>query len=802
MNKKHHSLYLFIGSAILGNGLLISDHAAAEQPVNPATALELPDLDVVGTTPLPGTGLPIEKYAGNVQVIGAEELEEQNPVDLSEMLFRNIGSVDINSAQNNPFQNDVHYRGFLASPLVGSAIGVSAFIDGVRVNEGFGDTVNWDLIPEFAIANISLIPGSNPLFGLNTLGGALSLQTKSGFHFQGTEFEVSTGSFGRHNLTAEHGGSQGNVDWYLGGNIFREDGWRQRSPSDVGQIFTKVGWENETTDLDLSYTYANNDLIGNGFVPESHLAVDREAVYTFPDQTENEMHFVNLRGSHWLSDAFLAAGNVFYRNFERSTLNGDAEIACVNDGNEIPLFVADDPTEDPTDPNTELRRVHNANCDNDDITNAVIGSISRTPFNPLTDEAELEVEGEERRTFTETDSWGGTLQFSHEGQIAGRGNTLVFGAAYDKNETRFTVSEAEAELFQEGIAFGTEDPEDQVTDVDIDTEKENWAVFFTDTFDLMDRLALTVAGRYQHSTVDIQDRTGEEENQDLNGSHSFSRFNPAAGLSFNPFDNLTLYTAYNESFRVPTAAELTCADPDDPCNLPNSFVADPPLNPVIGKTIEIGARGSINAIGNIGWSAAVFRTKLKDDLLFTTVSSAGAGFFQNVDETRRQGFELGLNGVNSRLAWYLNYSYIDATFESDERLASVVDPNGIFVQAGDELPAIPKHNVKLGVDFAVTGKLNIGATATYASSTFMRGDESNDLPKIDDYTVLNFNARYHPTDNVQLWFKLDNVFDTDYETSGIRNFNAFPVNGGEIKEARFVSPGAPRAGWVGVKVSF
>ncbi len=774
----------------------------AEDARNPATALELPELDVVGTTPLPGVGLPVEKYAGNIQIIGSREFEEQKPVDLSEILFRNIGSVDINSVQNNPYQNDVHYRGFLASPLVGSAIGISGFIDGVRINEGFGDTLNWDLIPEFAIANLSLIPGSNPLFGLNTLGAALSIQTKSGFNFPGTQVEGSLGVDSRRTITAEHGGHLGNFDWYIGGHVFKEDGWRQRSPSDVKRLFTKIGWENEITDIDLSYTYADTDLIGNGFVPESHLYVDRKAVYTFPDQTKNQMHFVNLRASHWLTDALLAAGNLFYRDFERKTLNGDAEIACVNNANEIPLFIAVDPTEDPTDPNTDLRLVHNANCNNDNLTNAVIGSISRTPFNPATDEAELGADGEERRTITETDSWGGTLQLSHNGQIAGHKNAMVVGFAYDRSETRFSVAEAEAELFQEGIAYGTENPEPAVTDVDIDTKKENWGLFFTDTFDLNDNLALTLSGRYQHTTIDIQDRTGEEENQDLNGSHAFSRFSPAVGLSYNPIGNLTLYGTYNESFRVPTAAELTCADPGAPCNLPNSFVADPPLDPVIGKTIEIGARGTVSLAGKLNWSAALFRTKLENDLLFTTTSSAGAGFFQNVDETRRQGFELGLNGTLDRLAWSMNYSFIDATFESDEQLASVVEADGISVQAGDELPAIPKHNVKLGASYAFTEKFTPSGNMTHAYSTFMRGDESNELPKIDDYVVFNLRAYYQASKNIQFWLKMDNVFDQDYETSGIRNFNAFPASGGEIEEERFVSPGAPRLVWLGVKASF
>ena len=775
------------------------------ESMNPASAVELPSLSVISATPLPGIGIPIERYAGNVQVISSEQIENQNPTDMSEILFRNISSVDINSAQNNPFQNDLHYRGFLASPLVGSAIGISTYVDGVRVNEGFGDTVNWDLIPEFAVANMTVIPGSNPLFGLNTLGGAISLNTKNGFNFEGTSVELTAGADGRRSGTIEHGGNSGNIDWYVGATKFREDGWRSRSPSDVKQLFAKIGWESETSDIDLSYTRADNDLIGNGFVPESHLDVDRESVYTYPDQTQNKMDFLNLTGSHWLNDNTLVSANAFYRSYERSTLNGDAELQCVNDGvgPEIPLFVAVNPLEDPTLPGTELRRLHHTECDSADFPSpAVVGSRSRNLFNTTLSEAEAEAEGENRTTKTETDNWGATLQFSHDSQLANRDNTFVIGAAYDKATTDFTVAEAEGELEQVTgeLGYGVVDPEPSEVDVDLATERKNWSLFFTDTIDLTDRLAFTFAGRYQHTTIKLQDKSGSEP--ELNGNHSFSRFNPALGLAFAVSPSLTVYSSYNESFRTPTAAELTCADPDDPCNLPNSFVADPPLDPVIGKTIEIGARGSLSTVGKINWTAAAFRTQLDNDLLFTSVGTNGSGFFINVDKTQRQGIELGLNGIINKLAWYTNYSFIDATFKSSELLASVVDPSGTQISAGDQVPAIPRHNIKLGVNYAFTDQFNLGSSMTYSGSSYARGDENNQLDKVNGYTVFNLNAQYQPTKQVQIWAKIDNVFDKEYANSGIQNFNSFPAGGGEIEEERFLSPGAPRSVWAGVKVTF
>ncbi len=151
-------------------GMAEEGDGGGERTRSPAGAIELPVIEVIATTPLPALGTPLAKVPANVQSLTAEDVEEQNPLDLSEMLFDNIGSVNINAAQNNPFQNDLEYRGFLASPLVGSAIGLSLYMDGVRINEGFGDTVNWDLIPQSAISSVDLIPGSNPLFGLKHPG--------------------------------------------------------------------------------------------------------------------------------------------------------------------------------------------------------------------------------------------------------------------------------------------------------------------------------------------------------------------------------------------------------------------------------------------------------------------------------------------------------------------------------------------------------------------------------------------------------------------------------------------------------
>jgi iron complex outermembrane recepter protein len=763
--------------------ILLPAAGTAEEQDNPVTELELPTVEVIGTTPLPALGTPLEKVPANVRSITAEEIEAQNPTDLSEMLYRNIPSIHLNAVQNNPFQNDISYRGFLASPLLGSAIGLSVYVDGARFNEGFGDTVNWDLIPQSAISGIDLIPGSNPLFGLNTLGGALAVRTKSGFAFEGTEVEASGGSFGRWAVEAEHGGHWNQLDWYLTFNALDEDGWRVESPSEVRQLFGKVGWEDDTTDLDLSYIFADNALTGNGFAPESLLARDREAVHTFPDNTDNRMHFVNIRASHWFGENLLLAGNAYYRNYKRMTLNGDAEVVCIDDATNAAMF-ADTEGERP---------LHLGLCE------GPAGAFFDANGIPGLGELEREVEGEDRTTLTKTDTWGIALQLTHEGKVFGYGNSLTIGFSYDRSRTDFNQQEAESEIFVQGLSRGTLRTGLFETEVDIATTQKNWGFYFTDTFDITEQLALTFSGRYQMTDITIRDQTGEEDNADLNGEHDFDRFNPAVGFTYRYSEALNFFGGYSESFRAPTPAELTCADPDDPCNLPNAFVADPPLDPIIGRTWEAGLRGMLPWGEKGRWSLAYFRTTLEDDLVFSVTETGGAGFFTNAEETRRQGMEAWVMGCFGPVDWFTGYSYIEATYESEETLASVVDPNGIAVEEGDRLPGIPRHNLKFGLDWAVTSAFSLGGNLVYASNQFLRGDDGNTLDTVDDYVVVNLHTRVEIGKHVELWGRVDNVFDTDYETGGVRNFNAFAD---PIAEERFLAPGAPRAGWVGVKLRF
>ena len=726
---------------------------------NRAAELEAPTVEVVGTTPIQGIGVPINQVPANVQTTTGANIQNQKSLDLSEYLENNLGSVTLNHGQNNPFQPDVNFRGMTASPLLGTPQGLSVFVDGVRVNEPFGDVVNWDLIPQNAISTITLIPGSNPVFGLNTLGAALSVNTKSGFQYPGASVALSGGSWGRRAAEFEYGTHSDKADLFLAGNFLDEGGWRDHSPSHLRTVFGKVGWEREDTDVDVSLMLADNTLQGTQALPRSWLDTRAQA-YTWPDSNENKVAFLNARASHFLESDKLLAGNIYYRHYTNDNFSSNVNDNCAGiAGNCNPGLLA--------------------------------GGTDPQAFND--------------RGTIDTDGYGGSLQLSLLGNLGGKKNNFTVGASADLGRTHYSQTQENADFTPDRGTVGTGA---LTLQTDVDSTNDYYGIYFTDVYSFTERLHLTLSGRYNWAGITIRDRTGLEPA--LNGDNTFKRFNPAAGLNFNPTPALTTYISYSEGMRAPTPIELTCADPAAPCRLPNNFLADPPLQKVVSKTGEIGARGRWT--DNFGWSAALYRTDLNNDIIF--ISSGGAvnaGFFQNAGETRRQGLELGVHGRVEKLSLALNYGYVDATFVSALTLNSPANSSAdaggdIHVSPGDKIPGVPAHSVKLRADYDLSDTISLGGNAMYFSSQYARGDENNQDSngKVPGYFLLNLDARYQYTKRLAFFGRIDNVFDKDYETLGVLGENFFNGPGrtfdaGNVTGEQFRSAGAPRAVWVGVK---
>lgn len=734
--------------------------------------LQLENIEVISLTPLHGVGLEADKIPSNVQTATDADIERIQSLDVSDFMNQTLGSVSLNAAQNNPFQPDLKFRGFTASPLVGNAQGISVYQDGVRINEPFGDVVNFELLPQSAIASMNMMSGSNPLFGLNTLGGALSIQTKNGFTHSGHSLEAYTGSFGRDSGTIESGGSDGNFGYFVTGSITKEDGWRDFSPSRVEQFFSNLSYRNETSSLDFGITAVDSDLNGNGASPIELVAEDREAVFTHPDNTQNELRMFTLNGSHWVNDNVMLSANTYYRRSDRSTFNGDGSELEIDGAN-----IVDD--------------------DGEIITGfAGLGFDGSEEFIALNNTSE-----------TEQDSYGFGLQSTFLNNLFGRENQLIVGASYDSSDVKHS---SQSEIAQFTDTRGTDGTgfiiDETVVDGDIDTD--TFSLFFTNTHALTERLDLTVGGRYNWIQIDISGTSegGEQNLNETGNKHTFKRFNPTVGLTYALRDNLTVYGNYSESNRAPSPSELTCSEESSPCSYPNAFLADPPLDDVVARTIEAGFRGQN---GTINWNTGVFYTQLKDDLFFfpdveddVSDPRLTLGNFDNIDKTARAGLELGLNGQQERLNWFANYSYIRATFEDSFLYAREVEDEveTFEVNKGDRLPSIPEHNIKIGVDYAFTPKLSLGATASYHSSQYYRGDEANEDKKISGYGLVNLHGRYKLNKNVQFFAKVNNLFDSEYESFGLYG-EPDEAPGLTLEDPRFVGAGAPRAGWIGFKIT-
>ena len=266
-------------------------------------------MSVVGATPLPGLDLPKDRVPAPVQTATGADIASSGALSLADFMNRRLGSVHVNEIQGNPFQPDVSFRGYTASPLLGTPQGLSVYVDGIRMNQPFGDIVSWDLLPRTAVASIALMPGSNPLFGLNTLGGALSVQTKDGFTQPGLVVPAhrrgARPAAGRRRKRRQRRSAR----VVRRRERFRDSGWRDDSASRVGQVFGKLGWRSAATRVSLTATAASTDLHGNGLQEQELLAARYASVYTRPDQTVNRAGLVSIAASHDLDERWSVSGH-------------------------------------------------------------------------------------------------------------------------------------------------------------------------------------------------------------------------------------------------------------------------------------------------------------------------------------------------------------------------------------------------------------------------------------------------------------------------------------------------------------
>ena len=798
---------------------------AARAADEPATTVD--PLVVVAPAPL-GGGVSLSRLGETISSVGAEDIAKTGSLSVTDVLERNIPGVNVSDTQGNPFTGDVNYRGFTASALQGLPQGLAVYLNGQRLNEAFGDTMNWDLIPQAAISQIELV-SSNPAFGLNALGGALALRTRDGFSWQGVEATAEGGAFGTQTGSLQGGWNNDHYSAYGvidGGKI---DGWRPNANASVARSFADFGAKFTGGEVHLVGGVSDSRLGVVGPTPVDLLADNRRAIFTFPQSSHNQARFVALNGVYDLGGGWSAQGGAHIRRFLQAHLDGNDGnfLNCGSTGPLANTLCLESDGFPSTIPAAEFQILNASGAPIPCPVSTVDADGCRNQLNPA-DGPRLPF-GTLDRTWTTSNTNGASLQFANNNKVFGRKNSLTVGGAYDASDIHFRSNSTLAVIDPTLLVTTTNYPLPNITgavpglgqiihsgpDVaygpaNLAITTKNTGLFAANTLDLTPALSLTVGGRYNSETVDLKDLTGV--NPSLTGNHRFSRFNPAANLAWRT-GHQTFYAGYSETNRAPTPLELGCSDPDKPCLLENSLVSDPPLKQVTSRTWEAGTRGS-HDLQNLGlaWSASAFATDNSDDIVSLASNLAGRGFFANVPKTRRTGFEGQINFDTSKWNAFIGYSDVIATYQFTGTLSSPNNPqadaNGdIAISPGDRMGGIPEQRFKAGLDVKITPALTVGADTQYTGSQYFIGDEGNDNPKLPGYWQVDARADYALNKKVSLFVRISNLFNTDYasygvyfDAGGVQKIRPQPFSPDPAEES--VTPGAPRAIYLGLKATF
>ena len=777
----------------LGGALLLALGRTAAAPV----AEEMPEapiarVEVVGVVPFADSGGDPRLLPYAVQTLDRDALRGAQGANLLEAMARRLHGVNRNEITGSPFQADLTYHGFRASPILGTGQGLSVYLDGVRVNEPFGDVVNWDMLPEAALKRVWLVSGSNPLYGLNTLGGAIALETRSGRTDPGFEGAFSVGAHGRRRADLAYG-MRGPDGWhgFAAATLFDEDGWRAQSAGRLGNLFVKAGREGRDTDWQLTLLGGRSRMLGNGLVPSYRLddgalepglyEADRRAVYTFPDRTRNRLLQGAVKLTQRLAQDSELTASAYARNSRRDTVGGDVGDAYADYVEDCAGgFLADGSPAEPSD------------CG---VTRAQGAALHPASLNT---------------TSTRQIGRGASIDLA---QALGAHRFNV-GAAWDRSRVDFAQYEQEA-FFTSARGVVADPDEEREPASAVTGSARALGVYATATLALSSATHVTASARYNHARV--ANTLTTEDGPRAPEAFTYKRLNPALGVT-HLRAGLTWFANLAQSNRVPTVIELGCADPDEPCRLPVGLQSDPYLKQVISRTVEAGLRSGGE---RRGFNATLYRTVNRDDILFGRAGASRAGYFSNFARTRHQGLDLGAHGQWGAWRASADYSYLRATYDANGTLFT--GARTVRVRPGTPIAGLPRHTLKLGLDWDLRPGLALGADMQAVSHAASQGNEDGliadagadeELRRADwsvrGHALLNLHASWQPAPRWELFARMSNVLDRRVESFGAIAVDMFPqgrllqphLGAVEPAHARFVAPGAPRTLNAGVRYRF
>ncbi|MBV8778315.1 MAG: TonB-dependent receptor [Alphaproteobacteria bacterium] len=783
--------------------------------VGARTATTLAPIEVIAPTPLAGAGIDPDKIAGSVQTLTSPDIERTGSPLITDALFQRVPAATLSDPNGNSADQALAYRGFSASPLQGTPPGIAVYLNGVRFNQAFGDTVDWDLIPTNAVERSDLWT-DNPAFGLNAIGGAVNLQMKDGFGFRGFRSEAEGGSFGHADAGMQYGAQSGNFAAYVAAQGSHDEGWRRKSPAQLGRAYGDLGWKNDGAEFHLFGLAASSSFGVAAATPVQLLDLDRGAIFTTPQKTENTMALLGFKGSYAVSDAWSLQGGFYVRGFRQRHIDGNAADTerCSNGADAVfvnHLCLQDDGFPRP-DPVTAGFRDEFAILDQNNnpipCPPGAGNTCNATPY------------GTVDRTSDKAATAGASVQAVGSGPLFGHGNHFTAGASLDASASDFAAS-SELGVIDPALVVVTDIgvPGAGATihtlgglgyaPIGVRARNTYYGIYALDTLDIDDRLSATAGWRLNIAAVSVGDRRGTSP--EVSSRQTYTHLNPIAGFAYKITDALTGYFGFSQANRVPTPLEQSCSSPAKPCLLEDFLVADPPLQQVVANTYETGLRETLPlANGRLAWKAALYRTDSFDDIVNVASVVQGRGFFQNVPATRRQGVEGSIEYRAGQWLAYAGYSLVDASYRFAGALPSPNNPmagadGNVPVIPGRRIPGIPLNQGKLGFDFLPNPELTLGGDVQIVGSSYFVGDDANQNPRLPGYWIANLHGSYRLSPHAELYVRLNNLFDKRYALYGTY-FNLGSVANvalpAALSDSRTEVPGAPFSIFGGVRLTF
>jgi iron complex outermembrane receptor protein len=718
---------------------------------------------VYGTLPDSDIGQDPGKVPGELQSFSADQLTAQHGATVLNALGNQTAGVSLSDSQGNSLFQDLRFHGFEASPLQGVAQGVAVYQNGVRLNEAFGDTVNWDAIPETAIARMD-VWSSNPVFGLNALGGAVNLVMKNGFSWQGTELSGQGGTYGHGMGTAQYGLESGALSFYAAAEAVTDSGWRLYSPSDIARLYADAGWRMGDSEVHLT---ASGSVSGLGVVGPAPIELLRQAsnsVYTYPQTTHNLVGSLALNDKTRLSGNWQLEASLYVRGLRQRHVDGNDgnfESCSSKSSHGGDLCLQDDAFGTPAGGKTTAFRDQFVILNEAGQTFAFDNAIRYGTID---------------RTFTDSVTQGGTVQVTGNRPLLGLTNYFTAGGSMDHSAIGFRSNSTLGREFRNlNVAVDQTVPGAGniihtlgnlgYAPVNLGATTNYYGLYAVDALDLTDALTVTAGVRLNAADISGRDRSGAAT--ELTGSHGYGHVNPLVGATYKFAAAVSLFGGYSEANRAPTPLELDCASRTQPCLLENSLVGDPPLAQVVSHTWQAGARGNLDGLSGddrLNWNVTFFRADSDNDIVALASTIAGRGYYTNVPLTRRQGMDLTTDYQGHGWSLYANYSYLDATYQFTGTLASPNNPNSdangnVLVTPGRHIPMSPANTIKAGGDVTVRDGLRLGGELAFTGGQYFDGDPSNLGSKLPGHVVVNLRAAYDITPAWQVFGLVDNVLN-------------------------------------------